>query len=59
MKAKKIKMKIDVEVLSTDAISGLLHELAGVINSENLRGVLEKTDGDTVRWTHTQNHVDF
>ena len=59
MQATKYTVKIEIEVLSLDTVQGLLMEAQGIIGNENVKGLLLKNDGDTVKWETESKQVDF
>jgi len=59
MKATKYRFDITCEILSTDTIPGLLHEICSNLERENLNGSLTKSDGDRVQWHMTSEEVEI
>ena len=57
MIAKKMTVKIFIEVLSVDSIPGLLIELSTLINGENTSGHINKSDGDSIDWGYEEQQV--
>lgn len=51
MKANKITVKFKVEVLSVDAVAGILMQALEQFQHEYLSGKLNADDGDSVKWT--------
>ena len=59
MKALKYTMTIKVEVLSIDAIPGIISEAMAQLDKEFKDGKLVADDGDMVEWTTEQESVEF
>jgi hypothetical protein len=59
MKANKITLAVQIDVLSIDSIGGLLIEVAEHISCENRSGKLSKDDGDCVQWDIISQPVEF
>jgi hypothetical protein len=50
MKIRIVSCSIAIEVLSADAIPGLLYEIAEKMKPEVTEGYLRKDDGDEITW---------
>ena len=59
MHATKYTVTIEVELLSLDALPGILYEVVELITNENRTGSLLKEDGDMVKWRTRSCRVDF
>ena len=59
MKAIKITVKIEVEVLSLDCLNSLLLDLSDQISKEKESGFFELNDGDNVKWETKRIPVEF
>lgn len=59
MKATKYEVTIRMEVLSLDAIQGLLSEVSGNLDSEFTQGSLVNEDGDCASWDVKKTEVEF
>ena len=59
MKALKYTMTIKVEVLSIDAIPGIISEAMAQLDKEFKDGKLVADDGDMVEWNTEQERVEF
>lgn len=59
MKATKINLTVQIEVLSIDSIPGLLSELILEIGSEKIHGKLVADDGDSIIWNTNKHQVNF
>jgi hypothetical protein len=46
----RVKVSIDIEVLSINSVPGLLQELVNSYGNENITGLLVKEDDDTIKW---------
>jgi len=51
----KVKVSIDITVDHIDSVSALLSELAPIYARENDKGMLEKQDGDLIKWSTSTN----
>ena len=59
MKAEKITVKIEVEVLSIDVVEGVVADFARSWENQKRNGQLISEDGDTVTWTTKTKKVEF
>ena len=60
MKANKITVTIEMEMLHIDCSAALAHDVISQIkDKENHNGELISSDGDTVRWKTTSEEVTF
>ncbi|MFA5151758.1 MAG: hypothetical protein WC554_04270 [Clostridia bacterium] len=59
MKANKVKIKIDVSVLSIDSVPILLLEVIERIRSEFSSGKIIADDGDQIKWKTKIKAVKF
>ena len=57
MKAEKITLNIEIQVLSIEVIPGLLGELIRNISEGNIHGTLCKDDGDYLEWVTKKVNV--
>jgi hypothetical protein len=46
----KVKVTIEINVLSVDAVPALLQELIDLYHHENIAGKLVKEDDDLIEW---------
>ena len=59
MKANKVTVKLTIEVLSIDAISGLAWKALKQIEEEFENGELIANDGDAIYWETKRTEVTF
>lgn len=59
MKANKVTLTVEIEVLHIDAAPTLLMKVANEISDEFTSGELTADDGDTARWSHKTEAVEF
>jgi len=59
MKAEKVTVRIEVEVLSIDVLRSLLADVLTHIEAEAESGSLAMADGDCVTWQTTRAPVSF
>ena len=59
MKATKVKVTIEVEVLAIESAPALIANVAEQISLETEEGTLIKDDGDTVTWGVERTKVAF
>lgn len=50
MKVRMVMLSVEVQTLSVDSLSAMLHQVADSINREITSGTLNMDDGDTVTW---------
>ena len=59
MKAQKVKISIEVEVLSVDVLKSMLAAAVDQIEREAESGMLRMSDGDEVSWSVIREDVEF
>lgn len=59
MKANKVMVKIEVEMLSIDTLKGLLAEVVSQVQKECETGTLQMADGDSMKWDTKREEVIF
>ena len=59
MKAQKVTLIIEIQVLSIDAAPSILMQATEQINKEVESGTLSMQDGDIVTWNTTRTPVQF
>jgi hypothetical protein len=59
MKAKKYKVKFEVEVLDINSVYGVLVDAIRIFENDNVNGEINKTDGDMVKWSTSSEEVTF
>jgi hypothetical protein len=59
MKANKVTVKIKIESLSIDVLSGLLMKVITEVENERENGELIADDGDSVKWETKRKKVKF
>ena len=59
MKAKKVTVKIEIELLSIDALSSILISVIEQFKQEAESGELSMSDGDFIKWETTRKAVEF
>ncbi len=59
MKAEKVTVKIELEVLHIDALRGMLIDLAEQVERGAEGGYLAMDDGDCIKWETTRTPINF
>lgn len=59
MKATKVKVIIEIEVLSIDSVQCVYMEAIKGIEREITEGSVRMDDGDQVKWKVTREEVEF
>jgi hypothetical protein len=59
MQATKYTVTVTVEVLSLDAVEGMLHSVGRRFGEEITAGMIRQDDGDGASWHYTSTDVEF
>jgi len=59
MRAEKVTVTLQIDVLSIDSVPALLYEAAEHIRSEIEHAIITKSDGDTIDWDISRKPVEF